>query len=86
MPDAAALVQYQEASALNVPIDWVPINPGVDPLERPVRALRATTEGTITVTTATGDSRVMAFLAGETRFVIATHVTAATSTGIEGGI
>lgn len=89
MANAADLTAYQDVSALNVPIDWVPITVGADPLARQCRAIRANGAGTITVTTATGESRVMNFLAGETRYIIATHITAATgaaATGIEAGI
>lgn len=65
-------------------VDVLLITPGADPLARPVRALRANGAGTITITTYAGNSRVLNFAAGETRFVGATHVTAATATGIEG--
>jgi hypothetical protein len=65
--------------------DWVTITPGASPLATPIRAIRANGAGTVTVTTA-GGSRVMNFLAGETRWVRATHVTAATATGLEGAI
>ena len=64
--------------------DVLLITPGASPLARPVRALRANGAGTITVTTFAGNSRVLNFSAGETRFVGCTHVTAATATGIEG--
>lgn len=53
-----------------------------------VRALRANTAGTIKVTTAAGNDRVMNFLAGETRPIFATRVwaTGTTATGIEGHV
>lgn len=70
--------------SLYVPTDWVPITPGASALAKPVRALRANTDGTITATTGAGNSRVMNFLAGETRYGAFTHVTAATCSGIEG--
>jgi len=71
---------------MGVPTDWIPITPGASPLATPVRCIRANGAGTVTVTTATGDSRTMNFLAGETRPVACTHVTAATASGLEGGI
>jgi hypothetical protein len=68
-------------------LDWVPITPGASALATPIRAIRATGAGTVTVTTKFGGvSRTMAFEAGETRSVLATHVTAATATGLEGAI
>lgn len=68
-------------------IDWVPIVPGANPLAQPIRAIRANTAGTVTVTLKRGGaSRTMNFAAGETRTIWATHVTAATSTGLEGAI
>jgi hypothetical protein len=67
-------------------LDWVSITPGASALDTPVRAIRANTAGTVTVTTPLGSGRVMNFLAGETRSVSATHVTAATATGLEGAI
>jgi hypothetical protein len=54
-------------------------------LAKPIRAIRANTAGTVTVTTS-GGSRVMNFAAGETRDVVATHVTAATAGGLEGAV
>ena len=65
-------------------VDVLNITPGAGALARPVRWLRATGAGTMTITTFAGVSKTLAFLAGETRFVGATHVTAATATGIEG--
>jgi hypothetical protein len=67
------------------PLDWLPITPGASALSSPIRAIRANAAGTVTVTTE-GGSRVMNFLAGETRNVYATHVTAATATGLEGAV
>lgn len=64
--------------------DVIPITPGADPLPARVRAIRADTAGTVTITTPAGVSRTLNFLAGETRTVMATHVTAATATGLEG--
>lgn len=65
-------------------VDVILITPGASPLSKPVRALRANAAGTMTVTTFAGNSVVLNFAAGETRNVGATHVTAATATGIEG--
>lgn len=68
-------------------LDWVPITPGVSALASPVRAIRANTAGTVTVTMKyNGQSRVLNFAAGEERSVWASHVTAATATGLEGAI
>ena len=69
-----------------VPSDWVEITPGADALPKSLRCIRANTAGTVTVTTPGGAGRVMNFLAGETRLGIFTHVTAATATGLEGGV
>jgi hypothetical protein len=65
-------------------MDVILITPGPSALAQPVRALRANGAGTITLTTAAGNSVVCNFLAGETRYIFATHVTAATAIGIEG--
>lgn len=65
-------------------VDVLSITAGASALSRPIRAIRANGAGTITITTFAGNSRTLNFLAGETRFVGATHVTAATATGIEG--
>lgn len=76
--------QTNHLDALNTAVDVLLITPGAGALARPVRWLRANGAGTMTITTFAGQSRVLNFLAGETRFVGATHVTAATATGIEG--
>lgn len=66
-------------------VDVLIITPGASALARPVRWIRAKGAGTITITTFAGNSRVLEFADGETRFVGATHVTAATGpTEIEG--
>lgn len=68
-------------------LDWVPITPGASALDPPIRAIRANTQGTVTVTMKwNGQSRTMNFTAGETRRVLASHVTAATATGLEGAV
>ncbi|MBB4398762.1 hypothetical protein [Bradyrhizobium sp. ERR14] len=68
-------------------LDWVPIVPSATALAQPIRAIRANTDGTVTVTMKrTGASRTLNFIAGETRTLWATHVTAATATGLEGAI
>lgn len=68
-------------------LDWVPITPSGTPLDPPIRAIRANTAGTVTVTMRwNGQSRTMNFLAGEERSVWASAVTAATATGLEGAV
>lgn len=71
-------------NGLHVPVDAVPITPGPDALEPALRGIRVNTAGTVTVNTPLGDDRVLNFLEGETRFLVITHVTAATATGLEG--
>lgn len=55
-------------------------------LATPVRGIRATVAGNIKVTTASGNARVLAFLAGETRMIACTRVwaTGTTATGMDG--
>lgn len=66
--------------------DWFPITPGQE-LESPVRAIRASTAGTVTVVTTRGaKTRTLNFLAGETRTIMASAVTDATAQGLEGGV
>lgn len=75
--------------SLIVPVDWLPVTAGGTNQTSPFgfyRAIRANVAGTITVTTPGGSGRVMNFAAGETRYGIFLAVTAATATGIEGGI
>lgn len=68
-------------------LDWIPITPGASALSSPIRAIRANVAGTVTVKMrSNGQSRTLNFLAGETRTVFATHVTAATATGLEGAV
>jgi hypothetical protein len=68
-------------------LDWVPISASANALETPVRAIRANTAGTVTVTMKfNGQSRVMNFAAGEERSVWASHVTGASAGGLEGAI
>jgi hypothetical protein len=68
-------------------LDWVPLTASASPLTTPVRAIRANTAGTVTVTMAfNGQSRVLNFAAGEERSVWASHVTAMTANGCEGAI
>ncbi len=68
-----------------VPQDWCPITPGTA-LPYQIRAIRATGAGNVSVVTATGQTRVMAFAAGETRLIAATAVNSSgtTATGLEG--
>jgi hypothetical protein len=55
--------------------DWYPVTPSNDPQPKAFRAIRATDDCNITVTTATGDAdRVMEFKSGETRRVVGTHI------------
>lgn len=66
-------------------VDVLTITPGATALTRPVRWIRCEEAGTLTITTFAGASATIYFKAGETRFVGATHVTAASSiTHIEG--
>lgn len=86
MPHTVPL-DYAKANTVDLtgtPVDVILITPGAGALAKPVRWIRANGAGTVTVTTFAGTSVVMDFLAGETRFVGATHVTAATATGLEG--
>lgn len=55
-------------------------------LVKPIRGIRATGAGNVVVTTASGNTRTLAFLAGETRMVACTRVwlTATTATGLDG--
>jgi hypothetical protein len=69
--------------------DVYPISPDdANPLPTAVRALRATTAGTIQVTTRNGHVRVLAFAAAETRQgrVVKVWSTNTTATGIEGHV
>lgn len=52
----------------------------------PIRGIRATVAGNVKVTTAAGNARVLAFLAGETRWVVCGRVwvTGTTATGLDG--
>lgn len=86
MPHTVPL-DYAKANTVDTtgtPVDVLLITPGAPALAKPIRWLRANAAGTVTITTFAGTSVVMNFLAGETRFVGATHVTAATATGLEG--
>ena len=76
--------EFVRQSSSYVPVDWVPITPGEE--HRPLRAIRANTEGTVTVTMGNSTDRVLNFLAGETRYGMFDAVTAATATGLEGGV
>lgn len=77
-------------NSLEVPTDWVPVTAGGTNRASAkgfYRALRANTAGTITVTMpGSTTARVLNFLAGETRYGMFTDVSAATATGVEGGI
>jgi hypothetical protein len=86
MPSPDEANRYVNPATLHVPVDWIPITPGPSEFTRPLRAIRANTSGTVTVTMATEESRVLNFYAGETRFGIFLAVTAADATGLEGGV
>jgi len=86
MSEASSMAAAARMTSLFVPVDWVPLTPGVDALTHPIRAIRANGGGNVTVTTASGESRVMAFSDGETRMIAATHITAATASGLEGAV
>lgn len=69
--------------------DVVPITPSnTVELGFEVRALRATGAGNIVIVTPGGQTRTLAFLAGETRVVRAVQIksTGTTCTGIEGHV
>lgn len=86
---AATLYAGVGPQSLVVPADWLSVTAGGTNAVSPngvYRALRATVAGTITVDTAGGTGRVMAFAAGETRYGVFLNVSAATATGIEGGV
>lgn len=79
------LSQANQLNSLHTAVDVIVITPGAGALARPVRWIRVKTAGTVTITTFAGNSVVLNFADGETRFVGATHVTAATGpTVIEG--
>jgi hypothetical protein len=78
------LSKSHSLGATYAPVEVILITPGAGALARPVRWIRANGAGTVTITTFAGTSVALNFLAGETRFVGATHVTAATATGLEG--
>ena len=59
-------------------VDVTIVTPAAEALAKPARWIRAKGAGTITVTTYAGNSVVLNFADGETRFVGATHITAAT--------
>jgi hypothetical protein len=66
--------------------DAYPITPNDSTdLERPTRWIRATVAGNVAAIMASGNTRTMAFAAGETRRVSATRIkaTGTTATGIE---
>lgn len=77
--------RYSSLEGVHSAVDVLIITPGASALARPIRGIRATGAGTITVTTFAGNSRSLTFKDGETRMVGATHVTAASGpTIIEG--
>ena len=79
------LSKVTHLDAQHTGVDVIVVTPGASALAKPVRWIRAKGAGTITVTTFAGNSVVLNFADGETRFVGATHITAATGpTVIEG--
>jgi hypothetical protein len=84
MANADEVAKYAKPGGGTTAVDVILITAGASPLAKPVRAIRANGAGTVTVTTFAGNSVVCNFAAGETRFIGATHVTAATATGLEG--
>lgn len=88
MADAETKTQYVNVLSTSVPVDWVPIT-GTGVLDRPARAIRCGTGGTLTVKLAQSDdtARAMIFADGETRFGVFLEVTdLGTCADIEAGI
>lgn len=87
---AKGLFRHVSPAAVHVPVDWIPVDPntsdGPFALAKPLRGIRANTAGTVTVTMASGESRELNFLAGETRWGVFVAVTDATATGLEGAV
>lgn len=79
--------RYADAGSLSVPQDAYPISPddGAN-LPRPVRGIRAAGAGNVVCITGSGETRTLAFLAGETRYIYVTKVfaTDTSATGLEG--
>lgn len=72
---------------LGIAEDCYPITPNDNAkLATPIRALRAANAGYVRVDTASGTDRVLAFLAGETRYIsiIKVYATGTTATVLEG--
>lgn len=67
-----------------IPLDA--LKSDVADLTTPVRGIRATVAGNVKVTTASGNTRVLPILAGETRMVAVIRYwnTGTTATGVEG--
>lgn len=92
MADADDLDTSSYLYSTGVSPDSFPITPhAIDPLPRPVRAIRANGAGTVVCLTAASGrlspvvERTLNFAAGETRYVAITHVRAtSTATGLEG--
>lgn len=93
MPVAQDVIDFAAYTGAN---SISPTSPDIIPLDAlksdtvdltvPVRGVRATVAGNAKVTTASGNARVLAFLAGETRMVVCTRVwaTGTTATGLDG--
>jgi hypothetical protein len=68
---------------LGVPVDWVPVTTTYEGI---FRAIRATDDCNVVLTTANGEERTMAFLAGETRWVLGTEIASVSAGTLEVGI
>lgn len=87
MTSPADAANFAGVTSQYVPVDWVPIAPGPDDLDRPFRAIRASAECTISVRMPlTTTTRVLPFLAGETRYGIFTRVEDISDGTAEGAI
>lgn len=92
MTTAAEAALRAQTTSLFVPVDWVPLAASSDTLDRPLRAIRADTDCTITVRTAVSENedpqttRDMKFLAGETRYGVFTAITAISAGTAEGAV
>lgn len=78
MTSAKDLSNATNLGSIHTAVDVTIVTPGAGALAKPARWIRVKTAGTVTVTTFAGNSVVLNFADGETRFVGATHITAAT--------
>lgn len=85
MSNPQEIYQRQAPEGVNTASDIIIITASATALARPVRALRVVGAGNLTITTFAGNTRVVAFRDGETRYIGATHVTAVSGpTVVEG--